>query len=424
MEVGSNRPAWNEVVDKAEFPDSRHMVLKLREPYVPLVNRLWDYNFGPKIVPKELNERPDLSADKMIGTGYRILDKAQPSITYEFKAHADYWAGKPYIDRWHYPIITEAANRYAQFLTKNLMSHSPNARDALKTRTDAPDAIMVGSEIVTYSVNRMIFGKREKDTMPWKDPRVRIAIHKAVDWEAINNFQSNKEQFAQAGIAIEQFRTTHVPGDPSYYLDPWKEELGKSSSNYFFDPAAAKQLIEAAGFPNGIDVDMYFNSGNTTTPSQANVDDWALYLDFFKRERNIPIRMNSVYMTNQEYLERIVYEADIKGIQYNRPSAGTDIDYNLFRNYSSKYHLAAYTDPKLDEIIDKQRREADPLKRAEYIKDFQRFVADSFAGLPGPWRNTGWSFQWDWLRNTNYKVATGHGGHKEWLAADMPHRNG
>src|SRR6185503_4424811 len=49
QQVGSNSPAWNEVVDHAEFPDSKRMVLKLKEPYVPLVNRMWDYNFGLKV---------------------------------------------------------------------------------------------------------------------------------------------------------------------------------------------------------------------------------------------------------------------------------------------------------------------------------------------------------------------------------------
>ena len=421
--VGSNSPAWNEVIERAEFPDSKRMVLKMKEPYVPLANRLWDYNFGLKVVPKELNEKPDLAATQMIGTGFRMLDKAQPSVTYEFKKFDNYWQGKPLIDRWQFPVIPEYANRYAQFLARNVSGFTPTSRDALKMRSDAPEAIMVGGEIITYTVNRMIFGKREKDTVPWKDARVRQALHRAVDWEAISRFQSDKERFAASGIEVEEFMTTHVPGDPSYYLDPRKGELGKSSDNYKYDLSAVKQLLEAAGFGSGFDIDMYFNAGTTTTPSQQNIDEWNLYLDFPKKTNGL-IRMHPIYLTNQEYLDRIVYAADIKGIQYNRGSAGTDIDYNLFRNYSSKYHLAAYTDPKLDAIIDAQRRERDPLKRAEQIKEFQRFAADQFNNLPGPWRSTAWSFQWDWLRNTNYRGPTEDGGHLEWLDPNTPRRNG
>jgi ABC-type transport system substrate-binding protein len=226
LAVSSNAPQVKDVLDKVEYPDARHMVWKMKAPYSPLAVRMGDYNFGVKIVPKELNARPELSQTQMIGTNYRILDVYQPSITRQFKAHPDYWGGKPFIDRWHEPIIPEYANRYAQFIAQSVHSFTPTGQDALKMRGDAPLAIMAGGMINPVTVNRFKFGKREKDTAPWRDARVRIAMHKFVDWTAINEFSANKQGFNAQGVELEIVNASHVPYDSNFYLDPLKGELG------------------------------------------------------------------------------------------------------------------------------------------------------------------------------------------------------
>ncbi|HWC30936.1 MAG TPA: ABC transporter substrate-binding protein, partial [Dehalococcoidia bacterium] len=219
QEVGANSPAFNEQVDSVSYPDASHMTLKLKYPYSPLLIRLGtDINFGLKTSPKELNDKPDLSHTAMIGTNFRILDKYQPSVTRQFKANPEYWGGKPFVERWHQPIIPEYSNRYAQFLAQRVESFTPTPQDALKLRTDAPNAIMVGQEIEIATANRMIFGHREKQTVPWKDARVRIAMHRSVDWEAITRFQSNAAQYKAQGIDIELHYTSHVSQDPSFFL--------------------------------------------------------------------------------------------------------------------------------------------------------------------------------------------------------------
>jgi ABC-type transport system substrate-binding protein len=421
--VGANSPAFNEVVDTVTYPDSQRMTLKLKEPYAPLLIRLGtDINFSLKTAPKELNDKPDLGHTQMIGTNYRMLDKYQPSVARTWKANPDFWGGKPLIERWNQPIIPEYANRYAQFLAQSIESFTPTPQDALKLRSDAPQAIMVGQEIEIATANRMIFGKREKDTVPWKDARARIALHRNVDWEAITRFQSNQEQYKAAGVDIELHYTSHVSQDPSFFLDPRKGELGKESENYLYNPAEAKKLLEAAGLPNGYDIDMYFNAGQTTTPRQQDVDQWNLYLDNYKR--NGQIRVNPVYLTRQEYFDRITYAADIKGVQMSQSSSSNDIDYLLFRNYSSRYHLAAYTDPQVDKAIDDQRRATDPIKRAEFIKEFQKLMASRFYALPGNGRWGTFAFEWDWIRNKQYLGPNGLNGHKIWLDPNMPRRNG
>ena len=123
------------------------MVIRMKEPYAPFMVRLEEYNFAPKITPRELNLKPGAHGSNMIGTNFRMLDKIQPSIGWELKRHDEYWAGKPFIDRWHMAVIPEAANRYAQFMAKNIVSFSPTARDVLNVRRDVSEAMLIGSLI-------------------------------------------------------------------------------------------------------------------------------------------------------------------------------------------------------------------------------------------------------------------------------------
>jgi ABC-type transport system substrate-binding protein len=376
-----------------------------------------DYNFGLKIVPKEINANPSLGQTQMIGTNYRMLEQYQPSITRNFKANPDYWGGKPFIEKWHQPIIPEYANRYAQFLAQNIIRFTPTGQDALKLRGDAPQAVMIGQMINPVTVNRFKFGKREKESAPWRDPRVRIAMHKVVDWTAINEFSANKAGFNSLGVEIEVVNATHVPYDQSFYLDPLKGELGKDSENYIYNVAGAKQLLDAAGMGSGFDFDLFASAGNTSTPSQSVADSVNLYMEYYKKSNLV--RPTLKWMTRQEFFDSVVYYSDVKGLGNQQGSSGNDVDYLLGLDYYSKsVRLPPFVTPELDKIIEDQRREPDPVRRNERLKDFQRYCAANFPQLPGVGRWTAFRFEWDWLRNTNAL------GHQWWLAQDMPKRNG
>jgi ABC-type transport system substrate-binding protein len=126
-----------------------------------------------------------------------------------------------------------------------------------------------------------------------------------------------------------------------------------------------------------------------------------------------------IWMTRQEWFDRVVYLSDVKGLGNQQGSSGNDVDYLLGLDYYSKsVRLPPFVSPELDRVIEAQRREPDPVKRVERIKDFQRYCADNFPQLPGQGRWTTFRFEWDWLRNTNAQ------GQFWWLAQDMPKRNG
>jgi ABC-type transport system substrate-binding protein len=412
-EIGGYRSALNDIVDKIEFPDSRHMTMIMKYPYAPLPARMNEQYFIFRIVPRELNEKPEIAHGQTIGTGYRYLDKNQPSVTFEWKRNDTYWQGKPFIDRWHYPIITETANAYAQFLAQNIITFSPGARDALRLRADAPEAIMQAGSISTTSINRMHFGHPDSQTTaPWKDARVRIALRRAVDWQTMSDFTTNKDAFSAAGIELDRAYSTHVPPDPDYFLDPLKGELGSLSQNYLYDQAEARKLLDAAGYGNGFEIDVWGGTSGSANPEQQKLvlDEW---------RKNLPmIKFVDHFIGIQEFYDRVLLTAEYKGIMLPHGSVGNDVDYLLFKQYHRTGIANAFPDPKADELVEAQRKAVDPDKRIAILKDIQLYEAEKFQLIPSFILSASWSFAWNWLHNTNQPP------HLQWLDPNMPRRNG
>ena len=421
LQVGDKRTFYNggpsATVDRIEYPDSSHMVYRLKSPYGPMMTVISSNTGGYYILPKELNANPQLAATTPIGTSYRTLDKVERSVTREYKRWDGYWQGKPFIDRWHYPIIPEYSNRYAQFLAKNIQTFTPTATDALSMRKDAPDSVMVGAEISTTSYFRVDFGKHGFETSPFRDDRVRIALRRSIDWDSITDFIANRAQFQAAGIDLDVLPSTNVPADPAYYLNPYKNELGEASRNWLFDLAEAKKLMTAAGHANGIDFEGFANQG----PSGAGfgpsyIDQINITGDLWKKSGLFRVNIN--WTPYDKYQNDYVFERQMNGVLINDVTVVADVDVGLTRYWHSDGGRTVFPDPKVDDLVNKQRQESDTVKRAETLKEFQRYAATKFYQVPARGVFGGFSFQWPWLHNINEQP------HLQWLDKDMPKRSG
>ena len=395
--TGEQRQSFIDVVDHAEFPDAKTMVWKLRFPYASIYDRVYHDKFAYMVLPKELNANTRLAETTAIGTGYKILDKHQPSIGMEYRKHADYWGGDPFIERWHFPIIPEYANRYAQFVSGNIIDFEPTARDVLKLAKDAPQAVIVADPIPDDRARNLRFGRENQKTLPWKDPRVRIAIRRSINFQGIGEFLSNKQQFEAAGIPIELLPTTHMSKDPSFWLNPEKGELGALSANYLFDVAEAKKLMAAAGYTSAGRHPILVLPVQGVTPEQEQlVIDSLAAAGTFKVE--IIRSVNTVAHRNC----RSLGQCDGSLV---RSGATTTPDYIIYRDYHSKGNTEgeqAYPDPRIDRVAEAQRRELDVEKRIEYIKEFQMLAAELMPLIPFVHQYTKFRFRWPWVHNNNY----------------------
>jgi ABC-type transport system substrate-binding protein len=350
---------------------------------------------------------------RAIGAGPKILDKSQPSITTEFRKHPEYWGGDPFIDRWHLPLVPEYSNAYAQFTQGNIIDFAPTAQDVFLLRKDAPNTVIVASEISQTTTNRQKFGKLNIANAPWQDERVRIAVRRQVDYPGIAAVVSNKAEFEANGIPIEISPSTHVMHNPSYWLNPDKGELGEFSKNYAFDIAEAKKLVAAAGYNEPIPLTYFFNSSNSGATAQRQ----ELIQDFFKQSGLFRLELSGV--PSSSYNELITVSQQFDGIQQESGPNGDEIDYILFRDYhKSQRNGATFPDAKMDEYAEATRRETDFNKRVALIKEIQLYAAQKMYYPTGSSLYTTFSFRWPWLHNATQRA------HLHWLDESMPKRNG
>jgi ABC-type transport system substrate-binding protein len=275
----------------------------------------------------------------------------------------------------------------------------------------------------------MMFGVEDNlhKTRPWKDPRVRIAIRKSINFKAIGELLSAKQKLEAAGIPIEVLTETHVNRHPGYWLNPEKGELGDLSQNYLYDVAEAKKLISAAGVPVPFDMNFYVEAIQGTVP-QNNT----LVVDSLKQAGTVnltPVVSNNA----REFRDRRAFLlAD--GLVAETTNQN-EIDQILYREYHTLGNEGRsdqpFPTPELDALILKQRAALNVEDRWSTLKELQRKLAAHFPLIPGQDDFTTLSFRWPWLHNIGYG-ATGEllpagrvpqGGHLQWLDKNMPNRD-
>ena len=172
---------------------------------------------------------PEGTPDGRIGSGGYVVSSASADEIV-LMANAKYWAGPPAIRTVHVVSLPPNVNPVQPYVDGQLDYTRISGYDATWIAFDptlGPDLRDVPSTGLTY----LGFDVRQK---PFDDVRVRQAFALAVDWQRIVELSS-------IGTSIPA--TSMVPpGIP-----------GRSSRDFgqHADPARARQLLAAAGYPNG-----------------------------------------------------------------------------------------------------------------------------------------------------------------------------
>lgn len=346
-----------EGMQSIQTPDDQTVVVKFQDPFAPFLNyAASDYN---PIVPHEIFDQYGTMHDHIVGTGPWQLDtsSSQKGSKWVWKRNPTYWgSGQPYIDEIDWIVLTDDSTAIAAFNAKQLdyvgaPSVTPEVVPNIKKTY--PTATLYQNPAATPM--HVYINTRKA---PLNDVRVRQAISYAIDRdEIIKTIDLGAGNWALAGAVPGTFTQDEIRA-----LVP--TNLQKS-----------KQLLSDAGFASGADIEFIVT---------------AAYGDLYLSEAQLlqaQLKRAGINLTLKT-LDKNTYSSNKKNGSYVMTITGKDVEgdvdsylYATFHS-GSKDNYAGTNDPTLDAMLEAQRKEADPIKRKDLVRQAVKYVnVDKAYGL-------------------------------------------
>src|SRR5437867_1389624 len=362
-------------VDKVEAVDKYTVKFTLKEPFAWFLDIIAN-PMAVAIVARECIEKfADLKkVEAVVGTGPYMLDSYRPNVGMTLVRHPNYFVkGLPYIDRIDVFVDEDNASRMAAFLTGkyDLGWEFPGTinrtdwvqiKDTLKTRRPTLRTAEFPSNVMSHISMRT-------DQKPFSDPRVRHAMSLAVDRQTIID------------APFEGFGVFNPPVPAA--LKEWSlpiNQLGEGAKYYKYDPAEAKRLLAAAGYPNGFSGPTCFHGYGSTL--LADLSQMVL-----KNFKDVGIDTKLDQKEYGAYISTCFY-GKFDFMTYGPQTPFLEPDNFLFGQYypgelKNQSHI---NDPVVADLLVRQRRTFDVAKRREVIHDIQRHLTKQqyYIQLPSP----------------------------------------
>lgn len=200
----------------------------------PIAYFLGKFTFlASAVVPKgDLPIEEIKDPKQAIGTGPFKMAQYVPQQLTVLEANADYWGGKPKLDKIERPVVIDSSTRLNKFKSGELDLLILQRQDVASIKKDA--------ELSKMLVNRprpatWYVAMNQLQYEPFKKREVRQAFAMAIDKDKIINELFEGLNPKANGIVPKGIKGSDRP----------------DAKNLPFDPAAAKKLLADAGFPDG-----------------------------------------------------------------------------------------------------------------------------------------------------------------------------
>jgi ABC-type transport system substrate-binding protein len=254
-------------VESVSAPDKETLVFKLAKPDATIIG-LFSATDHLYIGPKEMDGGFDPRRE-VRGNGPWLLEEYAPSVRFVWKKNPNYYMrNRPFPDRIERPIISEAPQRLAQFRAGNVLTDvvAGAQEQVLQMKKDVPQTNVYQPRTLNPSLSPSVWYGYEGDS-PFKDVRVRQAFSMMVDRDSFHLALHNADAFEKEGLEAPGFVNTVISsGWGPYWLDPTKSSFGEDAKYLKFNLAEAAKLLAAAGFQNGFESTLHFNSQGNYGP--------------------------------------------------------------------------------------------------------------------------------------------------------------
>jgi peptide/nickel transport system substrate-binding protein len=348
-------------VDRIESPDARTLRVTMKQPYAPFLKLVSTPQTA--IFAREQWESSDGLTKESIGTGPFIMKKHEPNVEAVYVRNPEFFLkdddGRqlPYLDAVHdIRTLTDTEAQKAAFLANQIDYYRPGSPPLFEdARRQKPDAF--AQALPNYPhVNHSLHPSARNPVL--QDVRVRRALSLALD--RVNTY-TDTVWFGGA-----------TPNDylPYIYMgQEWPDHWDKMGSWLKYDPQQAKQLLAAAGYPNGLRLE--FLTGTLpiqtvwTQGAQSDLKEIGVELDLRPTE---PTALATAWNKKEWKDLHAATELSLKPVEI-------DAWFDFYLS-TSPTNFIGYKDSRIDDLGEQQRRELDEQKRLAILKEARDYLRD------------------------------------------------
>jgi len=395
--IHRNEPNW---IQSITATDKYTVVIKCTDTAAIRTGQaLVEVNDKNIIPPEVVQKYGDLSDWRnSCGTGPYILADCVPDSSYTFNRNPNYWAkdpvgpGKgnqlPYLDGVTYLQIPNKATQIAGLRTDKIdWLNNVSLTDADNLKKSNPGLLYKQQ----YNTNDMILaGREDNPALPFKDLRVRQALLMGIDLNAIKTQLYGGQAEILSYPAPPSFKDVYTPID----------QLPASTKEPFvYNPDKAKQLLAAAGYPNGF-------TTTILTSNDSNYIDLLSIVQSYWAKIGVTLQLNAIDYTTFKTLQ--------SGHQYKEMViwANSLGSHQKFITTIPAYtwNLPIINDPIINDIrsqVYMWENLTNQTKQDQLVKQgmLQELAQLYYLPLPAPYIYTFWQ---PWVKNYDGEYAVGY----------------
>ncbi len=343
-------------LDDATF----EVTLTAPAPYFPLLAATWTCYPTPRHIIEKFGPKW-LEAGNLVGNGPYLLTDWKHDQVQVFEPNPTYWGTKPTITHAEFTI-------YDDPLTKGLPAYENNELDTAQVSPGDYDRVLndpkLSKELKGYPLSQTNMIHCDATNKPTSDVRVRNALSLAFDRETLTNVVLKKYYLPAATI---------LPPDIAGY-NPAAALTGGVEK--------AKQLLAAAGFPNGqgwpADFTLvYSNSSVTKTIVEYIQNEW---------QKNLGIGVKLQAMEAKAY---VTWRSERKTQPFNVYYGGWGSDYgdpsnwhNFLFSADTDFYHTHWKNDQFEATIAKAKGTTDQSARAKMYQDAETILVQQGASIP------------------------------------------
>jgi len=340
-----------DMIKEVEVNSDYQVTLHLEYAFAPILSHLGHaciYIVNEKAV-REMEDAGLLYSDKPVGTGPMKYSEFISGDKVVLERFEDYWGEPSKMREITFRIIPEPATRQLALEAGEVDVITVQPNDIERFANNNNIELI---RFMNFSTNYI--GMNALANPAFEDVRVRQAVNHAMNMDAIIAVAlNNTGATSQGPVGDMVWASTNAQMEP-----------------YNYDVDKAKALMKEAGYENGFDTVIWYNTGNQVRQDISEM------VQSMLREININVTVEG--MDWPTYLARLDAKTEHEMFVLGWVTATGDPDYGMYSLFHSEGfdQRTGVTSARLDELLEAGRTETDTAKRLAIYAEAQQIVRD------------------------------------------------